>query len=100
MAREQAGVPVPLTAHRSLLTFFNDRPALLPRELRDVVRPAAALPGRARALPPAEWLCAGPGAGGGAGALVRVAHAGLHLVEEPLHLGGVPREDAGREPVF
>src|SRR5215208_2948272 len=79
---------------------LDHRPALLPHELRNVVRPAPALPRRPGPLPTTERLRAGPRTGRRAGALVGVAHAGLDLVEETLHLGGIAREDAGREPVL
>src|SRR5690348_16705247 len=79
---------------------LDHRAALLPQELRDVVGTAPALPRRPRALPPRERLRSGPGAGGGAGALVDVAHAGLDLVEEPLDFFGPLREDPSREAVL
>src|SRR6476469_3255389 len=78
----------------------DHRPALLPSELGHVVWPAPALPARARPLPSGERLRTGPGAGRGAGALVGVADAGLDLVEEPLHLRGIPREDPRREAIL
>src|SRR5688572_1981703 len=78
---------------------LDHRPALLPRELGDVVRSAATLAARAAPLPSAERLRAGPGPGGRAGALVGVAHPGLDLVEEAGQLGRVPGEDPGRKAV-
>src|SRR5688500_5025378 len=48
---------------------------LLTRELRDVVRAAPALAGRAGGLPAAERLHARPRAGGRAGLAVGVEHA-------------------------
>src|SRR2546430_8850091 len=74
--------------------------ALLAQELRDVVRPAPAFPGRARSLPPAKRLRPGPGPGGGAGALVHVTHPGVDLVEEALDLFRLLGEDAGGEAVL
>src|SRR2546425_5143500 len=78
----------------------DDGPALLPHELRDVVRPAPTLATRPRSLPPGEWLRPRPGARGGARPLIRVANARLDLVEEALDLLGPGRKDARREPVL
>src|SRR5207247_10593185 len=79
--------------------LLDHGPALPPQELRDIVRPAPTLARRARSLPAGERLRPGPGARGGAGTLVHVAHAGLDLVEEALDLLGLLREDARREAV-
>src|SRR5687767_14521891 len=74
--------------------------ALFPHELGDVIWPASSLAGRARPLPATERLRARPRTGGGPGALVSVAHAGFHLIEEPRNLGLLGREDAGRQTIF
>src|SRR5215210_3782137 len=79
---------------------LDDGAALFPHELGDVVGTAPALSGRAGALPAAERLRAGPGSRGGAGALVRIAHAGLYLVEEPADLRRVGGEDPGGQSVL
>src|SRR6476659_6817775 len=79
--------------------LLDHRSALLAGELRDVVRSASALPGRPGTLPAAERLGPGPCARRGARALVRVAHAGLDLVEEPGNLGGIAGEDTGGKAV-
>src|SRR5215218_2977205 len=85
-------MPTPLT--------LDDGAALFPHELGDVVGTAPTLSGGAGALPAAERLRAGPGPGGGAGALVGIAHPGLHLVEEPADLGRVGGEDPGGQPIL
>src|SRR5439155_13394338 len=79
--------------------LLDHGPALLPQELRDIVRPAPTLARRARSLPAGGRLRPGPCARGGAGTLVHVAHAGLDLVEEALDLLGLLREDARREAI-
>src|SRR4029077_19663947 len=94
----------PAAARRSVgnpsARLLDHGAALLAQELRDVVRPAPTLPGRARSLPPAKRLRPGPGAGGSAGALVHVTHARLDLVEKALDLLWFLREDPGGEPVL
>src|SRR3989442_7557807 len=78
--------------------LLDDGPALLPHELRDVIRSAPALAARPRSLPSRERLRTRPGTRGGARALVRVAHAGLDRIEETLDLFGLGREDPRGEP--
>src|SRR5947208_17129504 len=79
---------------------LDHRAALLPQELRDVVRAATALARGARALPSSERLRPGPGAGGRPGALVHIADTRLDLVEEALDLLCALREHSRREPVL
>ena len=74
----------------------DDRAGLLAEVLLQVVRAAAGLAGGAGALPAAERLHAGPGAGRGAGRPVDVHDAGLDAVEEAVDLGSVGREQTGR----
>src|SRR3990172_8132918 len=82
------------------LALLDDGAALLPHELHHVVGAAAALSGGAGALPAAEGLGARPGSGRRAAPLVDVGDARLDLVEEPLHLCRVAREEPGREAVL
>src|SRR5256886_9180910 len=89
---------VPRCAGSPSSRLLDHGPALLAQELHDVIRPAPALSGRARSLPPAERLRPRPGTGRRAGALVHVAHSGADLVEEPLDLLGLLGEDAGGDP--
>ena len=60
------------TPRRAISSGHHHRPALLPHELRQVVRAEAALAGHAARLPAAERLDAGPRAGRGALAAVDV----------------------------
>ncbi len=69
--------------------------ALLAHELRHVPAAEPALARRARALPAAEGLEAGPGAGRRAAGAVGIEDAGLDGVEEAVELGLVLRVDAG-----
>src|SRR6266568_4730183 len=71
---------------------LDHRAALLPQELRDVVRAAAALTRGARAFPSRERLRPGPGAGGRPGALVHVADTRrvYHRPKHDIPLGRVP----------
>src|SRR6476661_3568666 len=68
------------------LESVDDRVALLPQELRNVVHRQAGLAGRARALPAAERLDPRPRPGCRAGPSVDVQDAGLGRVEEALDL--------------
>src|SRR5689334_17081702 len=77
-----AGVAIGRGPRRSV----DDRVALLPEELGDVVHRQAGLAGRAGALPAAERLDARPRAGGRPGPPVDVQDAGLARVEELLDL--------------
>src|SRR3954471_2776468 len=79
---------------------LDDGAALFPHELGDVVGPAPTLSRRAGTFPAAERLCSGPGPRGGAGTLVRIAHAGFYLVEESADLGLVGRKDPRGQPVL
>src|SRR6266704_4184928 len=104
-ARRPPAPSGPVAARRSAdrpasSRLLDDGPALLPHELRDVVRPAATLAARPRSLPPGEWLRPRPGARGGARPLIHVANARLDLVEEALDVLGPGRKDARREPVL
>src|SRR5437867_13056449 len=72
----------------------DERAALLTHELRDVVRPARRLPGRAAPLPAAEGIDAGPGAGGGPGAAVDVDHARFDSIKELLDFARIAAEQA------
>src|SRR2546425_681177 len=103
-ARRPPAPSGPVAARRSADSrassrLLDDGPALLPQELRDVVRPPPALSGGAGSFPAGERLRARPRARGGAAPLVHVAHAGLDLVEEALDLLGLLRKDARREAV-
>src|ERR1700691_5862143 len=72
---------------------FDDSAALLAQELGDVIRSTTALARRARSLPAAKWLCAGPRAGCRPGAFVGVAHASFGFVEKSRDLIGTAGED-------
>src|SRR5207249_11689015 len=75
-------------------------PAPLPPALPDIIRPAPALPRRARPLPPRDRLRPRPRASSRPRPLLHVPHAGFDLVEEALDLLRPFREDARREAVL
>src|SRR5262245_16222240 len=94
------GVGPPSRLARASSSALDDRLALLAEVLLDVVEAAAGLAGGAGALPSAERLHAGPGAGGGAGLAVHVHHAGLDASQELVDLGPVLGVEAGRQAVL
>src|SRR5882672_2425611 len=74
--------------------------ALLARELRQVVRPQAALAGDARSLPAAERLRSWPGARRGAAGAIGIEHPGFGVSHEVVDIGLIPRIDAGGQTVI
>src|SRR5258708_27013595 len=73
------------------------RPRLLAHVLLYVVQPPSGLAGASRALPPAEWLNAGPCAGRGTRTAVDVHHPCLDVAQEPVDLRLVSGEEPGAE---
>ena len=63
--------------------------------LLQVVPTAGGFVAAGAALPAAEGLIAGPGAGGGAGFAIDVEYAGLHIVQEPVSLVRIFAVQAG-----
>src|SRR6266849_5380258 len=79
---------------------LDQRAALLPHELGDVVGAAGGLARRTAPLPASEGVDPRPGAGRGAGAPVDVDDARLDPIEELLDLRLVPAEQTGGETVL
>src|SRR5579862_1559478 len=80
----------------STLALLHDGLRLLAHVLRKIIERGDGLPGIARALPAAERLVAGPGAGRGALRPVGIGDAGLDIVEEPPAFVGVAVEPGGQ----